>query len=90
MISNHRLFFRIMTVLLESAVVSSVYEDKKLKRDFEDVYQKLCDHCIWIAGRAFDQSVWKKAAANLDVVSEPISVGMLKFSLGVALMKTSY
>jgi hypothetical protein len=66
-----------MTVLLESAVVSAIYEDKKLKRDFEDVYLKLCDHCIWIAGRAFDQSVWKKATVSLDVVSEPISVGTL-------------
>ena len=54
-----------MTVLLDTASTNVFFDDKRLRKEAEDVYQKLVDHCVWIAGRSFDQ-VWKKTTTETE------------------------
>lgn len=48
---------RLVTVCFDRAAQNMFYDDKKLKKDVEDVYPRLCEFCIHIAGRTFDQKV---------------------------------
>ncbi|CAH1756245.1 1732_t:CDS:10 [Entrophospora sp. SA101] len=34
------------------------FEDKKVRRDMQDIYQRVLDYCILVAGRSFDQGIW--------------------------------
>ncbi|KAL2915392.1 hypothetical protein HK105_205008 [Polyrhizophydium stewartii] len=39
---------------------TSTFDDKRLRREAEDILQRLCDYCILIMGRAFDQGAWRR------------------------------
>ncbi|KAF9924707.1 hypothetical protein FBU30_005377 [Linnemannia zychae] len=49
---------RIMTVLCDRLSHTSYFDDKKIRRDASDLYQRVLDYCILIAGRSFDQGIW--------------------------------
>ncbi|KAI8082733.1 Dopey, N-terminal-domain-containing protein [Halteromyces radiatus] len=47
---------RFLTVALDGFIRFS--EDKKARKDAQDLYQRCVDYCILIAGRSFDQGLW--------------------------------
>ncbi|KAF9312603.1 hypothetical protein BG003_006119 [Podila horticola] len=49
---------RIMTVLCDRLSHTAYFEDKKIRRDACDLYQRVLDYCVLIAGRSFDQGIW--------------------------------
>ncbi|KAJ3062647.1 hypothetical protein HK102_008700, partial [Quaeritorhiza haematococci] len=53
-----------LSVVFDRISQTSHFDDKRVRRDAEDVYQKVFDNCILIAGRAFDQGMWRRSAAN--------------------------
>ncbi|KAI8329724.1 Dopey, N-terminal-domain-containing protein [Chlamydoabsidia padenii] len=65
--SSYKIFLpgllRFLTVMLEGVVRFS--DDKKLRKDAQDLYQRCVDYCILIAGRSFDQSLWLRGRSNV-------------------------
>ncbi|KAF9581925.1 hypothetical protein BGW38_000888, partial [Lunasporangiospora selenospora] len=49
---------RVMTVLCDRLSQTGYFEDKKLRRDASDLYLRVLDYCVLIAGRSFDQGIW--------------------------------
>ncbi|KAG0088885.1 hypothetical protein BGZ92_005611, partial [Podila epicladia] len=49
---------RIMTVLCDRLTHTTYFDDKKIRRDACDLYQRVLDYCVLIAGRSFDQGIW--------------------------------
>ncbi|KAG9326517.1 hypothetical protein KVV02_007666 [Mortierella alpina] len=49
---------RIMTVLSDRLSQTTYFDDKKIRRDASDLYQRVLDYCVLIAGRSFDQGIW--------------------------------
>jgi len=49
---------RIMTVLCDRLSHTSYFDDKKIRRDAADLYARVLDYCVLIAGRSFDQGIW--------------------------------
>ncbi|KAF9430127.1 hypothetical protein BGZ94_008233 [Podila epigama] len=49
---------RIMTVLCDRLSHKTYFDDKKIRRDACDLYQRVLDYCVLIAGRSFDQGIW--------------------------------
>ncbi|GJJ70854.1 hypothetical protein EMPS_03204 [Entomortierella parvispora] len=49
---------RIMTVLCDRLSHTNYFEDKKIRRDAADLYARVLDYCVLIAGRSFDQGIW--------------------------------
>ncbi|KAJ3177300.1 hypothetical protein HDU87_004552 [Geranomyces variabilis] len=45
---------------------SQMPDDKRLHKECEELYQKVCDYCTLIAGKAFDQGLWRKSAQTSD------------------------
>jgi len=54
---------RCLTVLAERLAQSTALDDKRMRRDFLDVYVKLLDSCVLIAGRSFEQGNWMRRGA---------------------------
>ncbi|RIA92963.1 Dopey, N-terminal-domain-containing protein [Glomus cerebriforme] len=60
---------------LSDKLCSTVYfEDKKVRRDMQDVYQRIVDYCILISGRSLDQGMWIRRSAVLDGETESVEV----------------
>ncbi|KZO91887.1 hypothetical protein CALVIDRAFT_601960 [Calocera viscosa TUFC12733] len=58
---------RCLTVLAERLAQSTALDDKRMRRDFLDVYVKLLDSCVLIAGRSFEQGNWmRRTTLNVD------------------------
>ncbi|ORZ17804.1 Dopey, N-terminal-domain-containing protein [Absidia repens] len=53
---------RFLTVVLDGVMRFS--DDKKMRKDAQDLYQRCVDYCILIAGRSFDQSLWLRGRTN--------------------------
>ncbi|KAF9201272.1 hypothetical protein BGZ49_008474 [Haplosporangium sp. Z 27] len=49
---------RIMTVLCDRLSHTAYFDDKKIRRDASDLYSRVLDYCVLIAGRSFDQGIW--------------------------------
>ncbi|KAG0261587.1 hypothetical protein BG011_000876 [Mortierella polycephala] len=49
---------RVMTVLCDRLSQTNYFDDKKIRRDVSDLYQRILDYCVLIAGRSFDQGIW--------------------------------
>ncbi|KAF9398703.1 hypothetical protein BGX21_007403 [Mortierella sp. AD011] len=49
---------RIMTVLCNRLSQTAYFDDKKIRRDASDIYSRVLDYCVLIAGRSFDQGIW--------------------------------
>ncbi|TPX60422.1 hypothetical protein PhCBS80983_g01815 [Powellomyces hirtus] len=60
--------------ILELAALQSP-EEKRMHREAEELYQKVCDYCTLIAGKAFDQGLWRKTAQTPDLAPEPEAPG---------------
>ncbi|KAG0232967.1 hypothetical protein BGW42_007780 [Actinomortierella wolfii] len=63
---------RVMTVLCDRIAHTNYFEDKKTRRDSCDLYQRVLDYCILIAGRSFDQGIWLRTRnpQDLEVLDE--------------------
>ncbi|KAI9494202.1 hypothetical protein BDB00DRAFT_337729 [Zychaea mexicana] len=48
-----------------STTTTGVMEDRKARRDAQDLYQRCVDYCILIAGRSFDQGLWLRRSTNV-------------------------
>lgn len=69
--SAHKMFLpgllRFLTVAVDGLIQSSVNDDRKTRRDAQDLYQRCVDYCILIAGRSFDQGIWlRRSTAHED------------------------
>lgn len=65
---------RFLTVALDGLTRSTAGDDRKVRRDAQDLYQRCVDYCILIAGRSFDQSLWLRRSNvhdEEDSVSTP-------------------
>lgn len=49
---------RFLTTVQEKSYDSSTIDDRRMRKDAQDVYQRVIDYCILIAGRSFDQGIW--------------------------------
>ncbi|KAI8927393.1 Dopey, N-terminal-domain-containing protein [Entophlyctis helioformis] len=57
------LFFpllRLLYALIQTLNSSQALDDKRIRKDAEEMMQRLCDYCILIGGRAFDQGAWRR------------------------------
>ncbi|EJU02805.1 hypothetical protein DACRYDRAFT_94483 [Dacryopinax primogenitus] len=58
---------RCLTVLAERLAQSTALDEKRMRRDFLDVYVKLLDNCVLIAGRSFEQGNWmRRSTLSVD------------------------
>jgi hypothetical protein len=55
---------RFLTVSLEVLSKSDAFDDRRTRKDAQELYQRCVDYCILIAGRSFDQSLWMRRANN--------------------------
>lgn len=49
---------RFLTTVQDKSYESSTTEDRRVRKEGQDVYQRVLDYCILIAGRSFDQGIW--------------------------------
>lgn len=57
---------RFLTVSLEALTKSNGYEqDRRIRKDAQELYQRCIDYCILIAGKSFDQSLWMRSRTTL-------------------------
>ncbi|KAF8924042.1 hypothetical protein BGZ58_002248, partial [Dissophora ornata] len=57
---------RVMTVLCDRLSQTVYFEDKKIRRDALDLYQRVLEQCVLIAGRSFDQG-WIRSRNPQDL-----------------------
>ncbi|CAO3632308.1 unnamed protein product [Cunninghamella echinulata] len=55
---------RFMTTVLDRFI--SYSDDKKARKEGQDLYQRCVDYCILIAGKSFDQSLWSRRTNVYD------------------------
>ncbi|CAO3630393.1 unnamed protein product [Cunninghamella blakesleeana] len=55
---------RYMTIVVDRFV--SFSDDRKARKDAQDLYQRCVDYCILIAGKSFDQSLWSRRTNIYD------------------------
>ncbi|CAG8486931.1 23999_t:CDS:10 [Cetraspora pellucida] len=56
---------RFMHGLADKLCSTEYFEDKKVRKDMQDVYQRVLDYCILISGRSFDQGLWLRRSTPL-------------------------
>lgn len=57
---------RFLTVALEELTKWSGYDqDRRIRKDAQELYQRCIDYCILIAGKSFDQSLWMRSRSTL-------------------------
>ncbi|KAI7900395.1 uncharacterized protein BX663DRAFT_532330 [Cokeromyces recurvatus] len=62
---------RFLTVSLEEISKSTNYEqDKRIRKDAQDLYQRCIDYCILISGKSIDQSLWVRGRSA--IYDEPV------------------
>ncbi|KAI1316511.1 hypothetical protein EDD11_009924 [Mortierella claussenii] len=63
---------RVMTVLCDRLSNTSYFEDKKIRRDASELYSRVVDQCVLIAGRSFDHGIWlrNKNPQDLEILEE--------------------
>ncbi|KAJ3396413.1 hypothetical protein HDU92_003035 [Lobulomyces angularis] len=52
---------RILICIFDNLLDSPVFEEKKFRRDAEDIFVKTLDYCILICGKAFDHGIWRRS-----------------------------
>ncbi|RHZ59323.1 hypothetical protein Glove_364g9 [Diversispora epigaea] len=57
---------RFMHEFAERICSSTYFEEKKVRKEMQDVYQRVLDYCILIAGRSFDQGLWLRRTLVQD------------------------
>ncbi|CAG8680344.1 18141_t:CDS:10 [Gigaspora margarita] len=56
---------RFMHGLADKLCSTEYFDDKKVRKDMQDVYQRVLDYCILISGRSFDQGLWLRRSTPL-------------------------
>ncbi|RUP50361.1 Dopey, N-terminal-domain-containing protein [Jimgerdemannia flammicorona] len=62
---------RFLTIICERLSTTIYFEDKKVRREAQDVYQRAADYCILIAGRSFDQGIWLRRSTVVEEEESP-------------------
>ncbi|KAF8337070.1 Dopey, N-terminal-domain-containing protein [Cantharellus anzutake] len=71
---------RCMTVACEKIAQTSAMEDRKLRKDIQDLYVKTVDNCVLLAGKSFDQGNWiRRSTKEPGVSSGRVSPSMPVF-----------
>ncbi|CAG8542048.1 7991_t:CDS:10 [Funneliformis mosseae] len=65
---------KFMHKLSDKLCSTAYFEDKKVRRDMHDTYQRILDYCILISGRSFDQGIWLRRSVAIDGEVESIEV----------------
>ncbi|KAG8967964.1 hypothetical protein FRC03_008985 [Tulasnella sp. 419] len=55
---------RCLTVLSDKVTQTSATEDRRFRRDLQDIFVKLVDACILISGKSFESSNWIRRTAK--------------------------
>ncbi|KDQ63058.1 hypothetical protein JAAARDRAFT_53285 [Jaapia argillacea MUCL 33604] len=55
---------RCITVLGEKVTQTTAVEERRLRKDFQDIFGKLLDATVSMAGRSFDQNNWIRRSAK--------------------------
>jgi hypothetical protein len=58
--------FRCVTTLCKTVSSTSALEDRRLRRDLQDVYSKLLDSVVQNASRSAETAGWKRDSPRLD------------------------
>ncbi|KAF9918461.1 hypothetical protein BX616_008681 [Lobosporangium transversale] len=63
---------RVMTVLCDRLSNTTYFEDKKIRRDASDLYGRVVEQCVLIAGRSFDHGIWlrNRNPQDLEILEE--------------------
>ncbi|KAJ3399758.1 hypothetical protein HDV05_001545, partial [Chytridiales sp. JEL 0842] len=64
---------RIYTAILDKLAVSRYFEDARVRREAEDVYQKICDLCIIQGSKPSEHSPTRKSQLGAAWNDQPIS-----------------
>ncbi|CAG8716530.1 18746_t:CDS:10, partial [Acaulospora morrowiae] len=65
---------RFMHGLAERLCLTSYFEDKKVRKEMQDAYQRVLDYCILISGRSYDQGLWLRRTLPQDGDDDKVSV----------------
>ncbi|KAH7100146.1 Dopey, N-terminal-domain-containing protein [Auriculariales sp. MPI-PUGE-AT-0066] len=55
---------RCITILAEKIAMTTALEDRRIRKDLQDIYVKLVDQCVLMSGRSVDQRPWMSRAAK--------------------------
>ncbi|KAJ3154630.1 hypothetical protein HDU89_007868 [Geranomyces variabilis] len=65
---------KLLSGYMTNLSTSQTADDKRLHKECEELYQKVCDYCTLIAGKAFDQGLWRKSAQTSDAPDSDIAL----------------
>ncbi|CAG8446762.1 2882_t:CDS:10 [Ambispora leptoticha] len=57
---------RFMTVILLKLSKTDFFKETRTQREMQDIYQRVLEYCIQIAGRSFDQFLWSRRVTRED------------------------
>ncbi|CAG8433328.1 13062_t:CDS:10 [Ambispora gerdemannii] len=57
---------RFMTVILLRLSTTNFFKENRTQREMQDIYQRVLEYCVQIAGRSFDQFLWSRRTARED------------------------
>lgn len=86
-VTSHELIVRCLTIICRTVATTSALEDRRLRRDVQDVYLKVLDGVVSSASRLGEGAMWERdpspsRQAQLD--NEGEKAGILDKDLGVA------
>jgi len=67
--SNKILFYsllRLLTTIIERLFKTDMFEDRSLRKDQQDIYQRILDICIAQCQKIFESSSWSNTLSNHD------------------------
>ncbi|KAJ3012642.1 hypothetical protein HKX48_006177 [Thoreauomyces humboldtii] len=68
---------RLLSVYLQRLVGHATPDEKRSHKEVEELYQKVCDFCTLIAGKAFEQGLWRKTTHAAEYTPELDAHGLL-------------
>ncbi|KAG9286705.1 hypothetical protein G9A89_012255 [Geosiphon pyriformis] len=57
---------RFMTVVFHKLSSGTFFKESRAQREMQDIYQRVLEYCIQIAGRSFDQFLWARRTIRED------------------------
>jgi hypothetical protein len=68
---------RFLTTVQEKSYDSSTVEERRVRKETQDIYQRVIDYCILIAGRSFDQGIWLRRTNVYEKEENSVSTDKL-------------
>ncbi|CAG8507748.1 1615_t:CDS:10 [Paraglomus brasilianum] len=64
---------RFIHSVVDKLTTTSCFEDRKMRKDMQDNYQRVLENCIFIAGKSFDQGLWiRRSTRDEEETSESL------------------